>query len=305
MLLVVAGPTASGKSLLALSLACTLGGEIVNADSQQLYRDLPILSALPSVEDFQRIPHHLYGIFPFEEPCSVGKWCSLAETCLSEIHQRQHLPILVGGTGLYLKAFLEGLRSIPQIPPAVRQEVRERFVFLGKADFWQELCTLDPLAATHVRPTDTQRLQRAYEVMRATGRSLFSWMQETPQRSVCIVIILPPREDLYTACNTRFALFLERGALEEVRTILHDLPPSLHAQIKTIGFQELRQYLEGKISLEEAVLLAQQHTRQYAKRQITWFRHQLTAHHIIPYRITAECLPETCTSLVPLLNEWV
>jgi tRNA dimethylallyltransferase len=197
---------------------------------------------------------------------------------------------------------LEGLRDIPQIPPAIRQEVRERFVLLGRESFWQELCALDPLAA-RIHVTDTQRLQRAYEVIRATGCSLFSWTQKAPQRSVCIITILPSREGLYTACDTRFTLFLEKGALEEVKTLLRDLTPSVYAQIKTIGFQELRQYLEGKSSLEEAIFLAKQHTRHYAKRQITWFRHQLTAHHVIPYRITTERLPETCAFLEGVVRE--
>ncbi|MDR1266932.1 MAG: tRNA (adenosine(37)-N6)-dimethylallyltransferase MiaA [Holosporales bacterium] len=297
-MLVIAGPTACGKSALALALAEILDGEIVNADSQQLYSDLPILSAIPSEEERQRVPHHLYGILKGDAPCSAGAWRVRAQACVEAIQRRKHSPILVGGTGLYLRAFLEGLRKVPPIPQQVRQYTRTRFAALGRERFWQELCAMDPWATHHIRATDPQRMQRAYEVFQATGRSLSSWGQDSPAPSAYVVKILPDRAPLYALCDQRFDSFLAKGALDEVRGCLQHTPPAVCDTMKTIGFQELRRVLEEGVALEEAVALVKQRTRQYAKRQVTWFRRQLSSPTLLPFLITSDTLPQVCADIV-------
>ncbi|MDR1910578.1 MAG: tRNA (adenosine(37)-N6)-dimethylallyltransferase MiaA, partial [Holosporales bacterium] len=288
--IVLAGPTASGKSALALSLAETLDGEIVNADSRQLYKEFPILAASPT-GDLRGIPHHLYGVLAYEQQCSVGWWREQALLLIQEIQQRRRVPIIAGGTGLYLKALLKGLRVIPTIPEEIRSAVRARFCCLGKERFWQELQALDPLAAQYLRPTDSQRLQRTYEVKLATQQSLHEWPVSEGEKGIeaYVINIDPDRQDLYTMCDKRFDAFVENGAIDEVseflrHTSLQDVPKS----IKTIGVVELCHFLRGESSLEEAVTAAKIRTRHYVKRQKTWFRHQLqsqyTIHEIVSFQ---------------------
>jgi tRNA dimethylallyltransferase len=276
---IVAGPTASGKSALALRLAEALGGVVINADSMQLYRDLPILSARPGPEEERRVPHRLYGILPPTGQCSMGLWREMAVQACRQAWTQGLVPVVAGGTGLYLKALAEGLSPIPDIPEPVRSRTRALFAALGNAAFHRELAGVDPEMAARLHPGNSQRLMRAYEVMAATGRSQASWQREPPKEPppgrFHSVLLLPPRDDLYKACDLRFRVMIERGALEEVRALLAGgLPPSAPIR-RVLGAAELIRHLEGQSSLQDAVAAAQQSTRRYAKRQFTWFRHQM------------------------------
>jgi len=277
-LLLIAGPTASGKSALALRLAERLGGEIVNADALQLYADLRILSARPSPEEEARIPHHLFGAADAADGWSTGRWLRTAVSVLDEIKARGRLAILVGGTGLYFKALTEGLAHIPQVPAAVREAAAARFDALGEADFRSELAGRDPAAEGRIMPGDRQRLLRAAEVWDATGRALSGWQADT--RPVLAagawraVVMEPPREVLYARCDARVDRMVAEGALEEVAALMaRGLDPALPA-MKAVGVRELASHLAGERTLAEAVALAQQETRRYAKRQLTWLRNQ-------------------------------
>ncbi|MDR2416979.1 MAG: tRNA (adenosine(37)-N6)-dimethylallyltransferase MiaA [Holosporales bacterium] len=288
--IVLAGPTASGKSALAFLLAEALGGEIINADSCQLYRDFPILSGLPRGK-LCGVPHHLYGVLTYEQQSSAGWWRTQALRVIEEVQKRQRVPLIVGGTGLYLKVLLEGVRIIPPISEEIRCAVRARFSSLGRERFWQELQALDPLATQYLRSTDSQRLQRAYEVKIATQRSLFAWpVSETEKGLSALVIKMTPcRHDLYAACDARFDMFLEHGALDEVSHFLnHISPQDTLKTVKTIGVVELGAYLTGSCSLENAIAAAKMRTRRYAKRQGTWFRHQLRAQYTVDKIVSFE-----------------
>jgi tRNA dimethylallyltransferase len=277
--IVVAGPTASGKSALALRLAEALGGVVINADSMQLYRDLPILSARPGPEEEKRVPHRLYGMLSPTELCSVGLWRDMAVEACRQAWAQGLVPVVAGGTGLYLKALTEGLSPIPDIPLAVRDQTRALFAALGNEAFHRELASVDRDMAARLHPGNSQRLMRAYEVMAATGRSLADWQQEPPKEPppgrFHRVLLSPPRDNLYKACDLRCHVMMERGALAEVRALLAGGLPSSAPIRRVLGAAELIRHLEGEVSLEEAVAATQQATRRYAKRQFTWFRHQL------------------------------
>ncbi len=276
---VLAGPTATGKSALALDLADALGGTIINADSMQVYADLRILTARPSEAATDRAPHRLYGIIPAAEACSAARWRTLAATEIRRARSAGRRPILVGGTGLYLKALMEGLSPVPAVPRHVRAEATARHAALGGERFHRELAREDPEMAARLDPGDTQRLIRAWEVLRATGRSLADWQRQSrdgtpPDFRFEVFVLDPPRDSLYQACNIRFLQMIDDGALEEVRQFARQsLDPSLPA-MRALGVRELMAHLDGRYTLSDAVIRAQTATRQYAKRQVTWFRHQ-------------------------------
>ncbi|MEM7173254.1 MAG: tRNA (adenosine(37)-N6)-dimethylallyltransferase MiaA [Pseudomonadota bacterium] len=276
---VLAGPTASGKSTLALALAQEFGGLVINADSMQIYRDLRILTARPSIEDCQKVPHKLYGILDSADPCSVGRWLTMAGQEIAAAHGAGRLPIVVGGTGLYLKALMEGISSIPDVPGPTREKATQLYDSLGGAAFKDRLVKRDPQTAERLPPTDRQRLIRAWEVVEATGRPLSDWHQAAGEGAPvgCDFIkcaLLPPRPTLYAACDRRFGEMIERGALAEVEALLaRNLDPALPV-MKSLGVPELALHLAGEVALPQAVTKAQQKTRNYAKRQITWLRHQ-------------------------------
>lgn len=278
-LVALVGPTASGKSDLAVALARTFGGVVINADSMQVYRELAILTARPTLPNRASVPHRLYGILPVSEPCSAARWCALAQTEIDAALDAGALPILVGGTGLYLKALLDGLAPVPDVPPTVRQAVRERLARLGVEGMWRDLARRDPAIAATLQPADRQRILRAFEVVEATGRPLSVW-QELPREGAwpgrVLTLLLDPRRDwLYRRCDARFARMLAHGARDEAAAILGlDLDPGLPA-MKTLGLRDLMDHLRGTIGLLAAKARAQQATRNYAKRQTTWFRHQL------------------------------
>jgi len=277
---IVAGPTASGKSALALDLAAALGGTIINADSQQIYRDLRILSARPDDAVMARVPHRLYGYLDAAERGSVGQWRARALDEIVAAQRAGRLPMLVGGTGLYLRALQHGLAAIPPIPPAIRAEATELYERLGGVAFRERLAALDPAAAARLPSGDRQRLTRAFEVVRATGVPIGQWQARrtaaAPYRFASI-LMMPPRDALYAACDARFAVMIASGGLDEARALAdRELDPELPA-MKAVGVPELLRYLRGEVPLDEAIALGQRATRRYAKRQMTWFRHQMTA----------------------------
>ena len=273
----IAGPTASGKSGLALALAQASGAEIVNADSMQIYADLSVLTARPSEAETARAPHHLDGVADGAEVWSVGRWLRAAEVALAEIAARGRPAIIVGGTGLYFRALTQGLADIPPIPEAVRAEVEAAYGEEGEAAFRTRLSALDPAAADRIEAGDRQRLIRAMAVARFTGRALSDW-QSAPASPVLSnwrgVVLDPPRETLYARCDARLATMVEQGAMAEVERLLERrLDPALPV-MKALGVPEFAAHLRGETALDEALSTARQSTRRYAKRQTTWFRNQ-------------------------------
>ena len=276
--LVIAGPTASGKSRLALDLAAARRGTVINADSMQVYRELRILTARPDAAEMARAPHRLYGILSAAEACSAARWRALALAAIEEARAEGRLPILVGGTGLYLRALFDGLAEIPPIPRDLRAAARARHRDLGGQAFRAELARRDPESAARLAAGDTQRLVRAWEVVEATGRPLPDWQRAggagMGAHAYRAVLLMPPRDALYAACDARFGAMVAAGALDEVRALLAlGLDPALPA-LKSLGVRELARHLVGEWTLEQAVEKARQATRNYAKRQTTWFRHQ-------------------------------
>ena len=271
----IAGPTASGKSALALRLAERSGGAIVNADSAQVYRDLPILSAAPSHNDRQRAEHLLYGMLDGAQPGSAADWATMAKAAIERLHGEERLPILVGGTGLYLRTLLDGIAPVPPIDPGIRSRVRANEVAQNLA----ELMPLDPVAASTLNPGDTTRIARALEVVQSTGKTLAEWQQHREggiagEIELRPLVLLPPRPWLYERCERRFAQMVDQGALREVEALLaRKLDPDMPV-MRAIGVAELGAHLRGEWSLEEAIAAGQQATRRYAKRQYTWFAHQ-------------------------------
>jgi tRNA dimethylallyltransferase len=277
-IVVVAGPTASGKSALALGLAERLGGAIVNADSMQVYRDLDIVTARPRAVELARAPHRLYGMLDGAELCSAARWAALAQAEIATAAAAGYLPILCGGTGLYLRALLNGIAPVPPIPDEIRAAARRRHAELGGAAFRAELADVDPDAAARLEPGDSQRLMRAYEVALATGTTLTEWQRAAaPSRDLdpLAFILLPPRDRLYAAIDARFAQMAAAGAVDEVQALVaRGLDPALPV-MKAVGVPQLSAYLDGVLTLDAAIAAAQQASRRYAKRQYTWFRHQL------------------------------
>jgi tRNA dimethylallyltransferase len=298
-IVIVAGPTGSGKSALALALAEEFAGTIINADSQQAYRDLAVLTARPGPEELARAPHRLYGVIDAGESCSAGRWGELALAEIAAARQAGRLPILVGGTGLYLEALLQGLAEVPAIPGAVREEARALYARLGGAEFRAHLLAIDPTAA-RLAPSDGQRLTRAWEVVTATGRPLSEWQRcqaPPPSLPAAAVVLLPPRAALYAACDARFRGMMAGGAEAELRALLaRDLPPSLPA-MKAVGVPQLAAWLAGELSREDAVIAAQHATRRYVKRQYTWFRNRLPENErfrklVVEAQFSESLLPE-------------
>ena len=280
--LIVTGPTASGKSALAADLAGRLSGVIINADSMQIYRGLEILTSAPEQAMRNRAPHVLYGILDPAEPCSAGRWRDLATAEITRAHDGGRLPIIVGGTGLYLRALMSGIARMPAVPRDVRAGVRARLAAAGSQALYDELRRRDPAAAARLSPGDSQRIARALEVLEATGRSLTDWQrgdagQDRDGFRFLTCLLMPPRDELYRACDARFADMLERGALAEASRLAgRRLDPALPA-VKALGIPDLMRHLNGEISLAEACRRGQQATRRYVKRQVTWFRHQIVA----------------------------
>jgi tRNA dimethylallyltransferase len=274
-LVLIAGPTASGKSALALALAQQIGGVIVNGDSAQVYRDLRVLSAAPTDEDLRAAEHRLYGVRDGALPCSAADWADMARETITEVHASGRTPILVGGTGLYLRTLLDGIAPVPAIEPAVRERVRAAPMDENRA----KLQRFDPQAAERLGSRDTARINRALEVILSTGRTLGEWQRQREggivgEVDIRPLVLLPPRKWLYARCDERFARMVDQGAVTEVEALLaRKLNPNLPV-MRAIGVRELAGYLVGECSLDGAVAAARQATRRYAKRQYTWFAHQ-------------------------------
>lgn len=275
----IAGPTASGKSALALRLAEQAGGEIVNADALQLYAGLRVLTARPSPEEEARAPHHLFGIADAADGWSTGRWLRAAVEILGDIAARGRPAIVVGGTGLYFHALAKGLADIPEVPAEVRRQSAEDFETLGEAGFRTRLAGADPAAEARIAPNDRQRLTRAWDVFAASGVSLTDWQRRTepalPPGAWRAVALEPPRELLYDRCDARLAAMIAEGALDEVAALAaRGLSPALPA-MKAVGVRELAAHLRGETDLAAALDAAQTETRRYAKRQLTWLRNQI------------------------------
>jgi len=278
--LIVAGPTCSGKSALALGLAEALGGVVINADSMQVYRELRIVTARPSAEEEARVPHALYGVRPAAEAGNAAWWRGAALEAMDAARAAGRLPILCGGTGMYFSALVDGIAAIPECGEAARAEARWLLAEQGPVALHASLAKVDPATAARLRPSDSQRVARAWEVWRGTGRGLVAWQgakgAAAPWR-FSAVLIDPPRDALRAAISGRFAHMLAAGALAEVRALLAlGLDPALPA-MRAHGVPELAAHLRGEIALDEAARRAELVTGQYTKRQATWFRHRRMA----------------------------
>jgi len=276
----IAGPTASGKSALALALAQKTGGVVINTDSMQVYRDLRIITARPTPEEEARVPHRLYGHVDAAVNFSAGSWVADAARVLAETRSQKTLPIFVGGSGLYFKALTRGLSAVPPIPPEIREDVRARLDRDGVEALHAQLGRRDPVSAERLKPRDRTRVARALEVVEATGRSLTDWHRDglpplLPSGTFRALFLEPDRDALYARIDARFAAMLKASALQEVAALAaRRLDPLLPA-MKAHGVPALIRHLNGEITLEEAATVGRADTRHYAKRQFTWFRHQL------------------------------
>ena len=295
--LIVAGPTASGKSALALDVAAEFDGVVINADSMQVYAELRILTARPDETAAARVPHRLYGVLPATEVCSAARWRDMAIEAIADAHRDDQLPILCGGTGLYLRALMQGLSPIPEIPEGVRKNIRDQLEEEGPSAQFERLRAVDPETADRLAPGDRQRVARALEVQAETGRPLSAWLAvppDGPPPGMCfkVVLLAPPRETLYARCDERLLQMVAQGALEEVGTLhARGVDPSRPA-MRALGVPAFLRHLNGEVNLEDAVAEAQQATRRYAKRQMTWFRHQIITNLIVQTQYSEKNRPE-------------
>ncbi len=280
-IIIIAGPTASGKSALSLAEAAHCNGIIINADSMQVYREIPILAASPDAADKTVIPHRLYGILSIAETCSAARWRDMAVREIGDAFASGKTPVLVGGTGLYLKALIDGLSPIPSVPESVREAAIADYSRMGGKAFKERLAGVDTEAGERLDENDSQRLIRAWEVYAHTGSPLSFYQKierEAPPSDwfFDITILLPLREELYRRINHRFDTMLNNGVMDEVKAV-HNIPNlnPLLPSLKALGLPHLRDALDGKLSYEEAIEKAKAASRQYAKRQYTWFRNQL------------------------------
>ena len=299
--IVIAGPTASGQSGLGLAIAQAFGGWVINADSMQVYDVLRVLTARPSPADEALVPHRLYGILSPADICSAARWRDMAADHMTQAWAANALPVIVGGTGLYLRALMEGLSPIPEIPAPIREQARRQLAELGNQAFHRRLQQRDLVMAERLDPGNSQRLSRAWEVIEATGISLAEWQRRPNQGAVAAnwltIVLDPPRDVQNDACDARFRQMVAQGAVDEARAMdaLHlstDCPAT-----RALGLPELIDHLHGTISLNEATERAAQSTRAYAKRQGTWFRHQISKAHVIKAQFS-ESLEDEIFSII-------
>jgi tRNA dimethylallyltransferase len=280
--ILIAGPTASGKSALALALAERLGGTIINADSMQVYRELSVLTARPSREDAARAPHALYGFVPGTDAYSAARYATDAAAAIAAARAAGRVPIVVGGTGLYFRALLQGLSPVPPVDPDARAYWRAQAASRPAPELHALLQARDPATAARLMPTDPQRIVRALEVLESTGRSLSDWQREPgvpvlTEADTTRLLVLPEREAMVQRIEARFDAMLEHGALREVAGLLAlGLSPELPV-MRALGVASLARHLAGEIGLEEAAAAAKAETRKYAKRQLTWLRRNMIA----------------------------
>jgi len=275
-IILISGPTASGKSNFSIKLAKKINGEIINADSMQVYKELKILSARPNIKDYQKIKHHLYGFHNVKNNFSTGDWLKIAIKKIKEVKKRKKTPIFVGGTGLYFKALTDGLVSIPNIPIRFRNKIRTLHKNIGQKKFYQKLIKLDPYSKEKINPTDTQRSIRAYEVKEFTKTSLHDWFEDTKsyfdKDDFFKIYIDYPREELIQNINKRAEQMIEMGAVNEVKRFLKLKVRKDKSVNKAIGIQEIKEYLQKRKDVPDVIEKISIKTRQYAKRQSTWAR---------------------------------
>ena len=275
-IILISGPTASGKSNFSIKLAKKIKGEIINADSMQVYKELKILSARPYIKDYQKIKHHLYGFHSVKNNFSTGDWLKHAIKKIKEVRRRKKTPIFVGGTGLYFKALTDGLVSVPNIPIRFRHKIRELHKNLGQKKFYQKLIKLDPLSKEKIIPTDVQRSIRAYEVKKFTKKSLHDWFKNTKsyfdKDDFFKIYIDYPRQDLIQRIKKRTEFMFKIGAISEVKRFLKLRIRKDKSVNKAIGINEIKEYLEKINDLRDVIEKISIKTRQYAKRQSTWAR---------------------------------
>lgn len=300
-IIVLSGPTACGKSLLAEHLHLAFPDTvIVNADSMQVYKELQILSAQPT--NITQNKYALYSILNFDEHCSVGLWTNLAQKEINRIYSVGKIPIITGGSGLYIKALVDGIGNIPSITQEVKEFVRDKFSSLGKAAFHKELMSLDKTLEGKVHANDTYRMQRAMQVFHQTGKSITSFVTVKSNYDYLHIFLNPDRKILYQNCNTRFAEMLQKGAIEETKTLFEKLQNSNHQNYNianTLGYKSLVQYISDNLSLTQATAQAQQLTRNYAKRQVTWFKNKFQNKIELPYHTSQiETLVDNAKELV-------
>ena len=275
-IILIYGPTASGKSKFAVNLAKKINGEIINADSMQVYKELKILSARPYQKDYKKIRHHLYGFQNVKKKFSTGSWLKLAYKNISDIKKRKKVPILVGGTGLYFKALTDGLVRIPNIPIKYRDKIRSLHKKIGSKNFFLKLIRLDPLVKNYLNPLDTQRVIRAYEIKSFTKKSMYEWFKNTKskyeQRDFYKIYIDFPRDELIKRINSRASEMIDRGAILEVKKFIKLKVSKNKTASKAIGISEIKEFINKKIQISELIDKISIKTRQYAKRQVTWSR---------------------------------
>ena len=275
-IILVYGPTASGKSKFAVQLAKKVNGEIINADSMQIYKEFKILSARPLQKDYQKIKHHLYGFHNAKKNFSTGEWLKLVNKKILDLKKRKKTPILVGGTGLYFKALTEGLVDIPNIPIRYRKEVRSLHRKIGAKKFFLKLIKLDPLTKQYIDPSDTQRSIRAYEIKLFTKKSIYDWFKNTKSnyenKDFYKIYIDYPRKELLERIAHRAREMIENGAIKEVKKFNKLRIPKSKSASKAIGVNEIREFIAKKIQISEVIEKISIKTRQYAKRQSTWAR---------------------------------
>ena len=286
--IVIAGPTASGKSALALDLAGSYNGVVINADASQIYKTIPIISAAPSKEDKQQVEHLLYEIFEPEKNGSVSEWLNLAVKAIKDSWKKGKLPIVVGGTGFYIESLIKGVSPIPETKVSVKEKVRIMLEKGGVSEIYEALKKCDEGGASRVNPNDVTRVRRALEIFLDTGKSINEWFDEPlinylPEADFNTIVLLPQLSKLEDKCSLRFDWMIQNGALLEVEALKERGLDKNLPVMKAIGVPELIAYLNGEYSLEEAIKQAKLHTRQYAKRQLTWFRNRLKniAHLVI------------------------
>ncbi len=294
--LMICGPTAAGKSGLALALAERYGSVIINADSMQLYADLRVLTARPDVSEEARVPHRLYGVLDGAERASVASWLTMATREIETARDAGRLPILTGGTGLYFHAAMKGLAPVPDVPPDIHAECIAEYAERGGEAFRRDLLELDPVLGSQLHDGDSQRLVRAMGVVRASGRALSAWQADPHEGAIAgrpvRVAMMPPREELYEKINTRFSAMMEGGARSEVSTLAaRGLAPSLPV-MKAIGVREIMALQAGDIDEARAVELASRDSRRYAKRQMTWIRNNFHAEMILEKKFSERKMTE-------------
>jgi len=284
--IVLYGPTASGKSALALAVAQRFGGVVINADSMQIYRDLRILSARPSAEEEALVPHRLYGVLDGDDVCSAARWRDMARMEIQAAHAAGRIPILCGGTGFYIKALIQGLSPMPQVPPEIRAQIRAEVAAAPGVSAWDRLQELDPVAAARIEPMDMQRISRALEIYAATGRILTDWQNDPldgppPGLTFLTCVMVPPRAELVARCDARLDAMVDQGALAEVSALMARGLPDDRPIMRAVGVPELTAHLMGQLTLAEALVQAKTATRRYAKRQATWAKNQIVPNFLI------------------------